>query len=399
MTHRFSTRRSGNDRDRYDFRDRDESSYRNASSEDRDEDNQRTWNDDYQGSSMQMQNQGWRGESDDRDRWASGESERYGGQGDFGRDPMQNRRAGYGLSSNQRNDFGHWDRDQPLQQYPQGQARGFRPSADYRGQGYGGMHGDSQGYGQQQYGYGASSRTGYDASEGQYGHRGYGGSLGGQYGQGEPYQQNQRNQANQQNQMGQYRQRGMGYGMGGAYGRSNYGFDNGRGDQGSFGQGSQGQYGQYGYDLGHFAPTALGGWSLRARGVLGGGGMNSMPQPRRSGKGPKGYKRSDERIREDVCDQLSQNDDVDPSELEVSVSGGEVTLTGTVPERRMKYMVEQIVDRVSGVNEIHNQLRVKSADMAQRESNASSSMQQGRDSAQQHQTTGNENGRRSGMRS
>jgi osmotically-inducible protein OsmY/flavin-binding protein dodecin len=84
---------------------------------------------------------------------------------------------------------------------------------------------------------------------------------------------------------------------------------------------------------------------------------------RRVFRSPKGYKRSDERIREDVCDQLAQHGQLDPSEIEVSVSNGEVTLTGTVPERYMKWQAEQIIDEVGGVNEIHNQLRVQRGEM------------------------------------
>lgn len=57
------------------------------------------------------------------------------------------------------------------------------------------------------------------------------------------------------------------------------------------------------------------------------------------GKGPKGYKRSDERIREDVCDHLSAGW-IDASDIEVSVSEGEVTLSGTVTERRMKHVAD-----------------------------------------------------------
>jgi osmotically-inducible protein OsmY/flavin-binding protein dodecin len=79
----------------------------------------------------------------------------------------------------------------------------------------------------------------------------------------------------------------------------------------------------------------------------------------RSGQGPKGYKRSDERIREDVCDRLGQDWDLDASEVEVSVSNGEVTLAGTINDRQQKFRVEHIADSVSGVNEVHNQLRVK----------------------------------------
>ena len=76
-------------------------------------------------------------------------------------------------------------------------------------------------------------------------------------------------------------------------------------------------------------------------------------------RGPKGYVRSDERIREDVCDELLQMRDLDSSDVEVAVRAGEVVLTGTVPDRSMKYRIEQIADRCAGVVEISNQIRVR----------------------------------------
>jgi hypothetical protein len=86
--------------------------------------------------------------------------------------------------------------------------------------------------------------------------------------------------------------------------------------------------------------------------------FGTQGQPRRTGNAPKGYTRSDERIREDVCDRLSDRWDVDSREIEVAVEKGEVTLRGSVPERSMKFRAESICDSVSGVNEVHNQLRV-----------------------------------------
>jgi osmotically-inducible protein OsmY len=61
--------------------------------------------------------------------------------------------------------------------------------------------------------------------------------------------------------------------------------------------------------------------------AVGGSGMGygnaSQARPsRRSGysrRGPKGYTRSDDRIREDVCDRLSLADDVDASDISVTV--------------------------------------------------------------------------------
>jgi hypothetical protein len=84
------------------------------------------------------------------------------------------------------------------------------------------------------------------------------------------------------------------------------------------------------------------------------------PNRRRSfrGRGPRGYTRSDERIREDVCDRLTE-EDVDVSDVEVRVTKGEVTLSGSVPDRATKREVEGIAERVSGVTDIANQLRVR----------------------------------------
>src|SRR5262249_9623160 len=48
------------------------------------------------------------------------------------------------------------------------------------------------------------------------------------------------------------------------------------------------------------------------------------------GIGPRGYRRSDERIREDVCERFAEHGYLDPSELEVAVHDGEVLLSGTV---------------------------------------------------------------------
>lgn len=90
-------------------------------------------------------------------------------------------------------------------------------------------------------------------------------------------------------------------------------------------------------------------------------GHRVMSKVKRAFRGPKGYKRSDERIREDVNDRLSEQASFDPSEIEVSVSNGEVTLTGSVDSRRNKFMAEEIADDVGGVTEVHNQIRVTRA--------------------------------------
>jgi osmotically-inducible protein OsmY len=77
------------------------------------------------------------------------------------------------------------------------------------------------------------------------------------------------------------------------------------------------------------------------------------------GRGPKGYTRSDERIREDINDRLTDYDYIDASDIEVNVENGEVILTGLVENRYEKRMAEDIVEDVSGVRNVENRIRIK----------------------------------------
>ncbi|MBP2297162.1 BON domain-containing protein [Azospirillum rugosum] len=77
------------------------------------------------------------------------------------------------------------------------------------------------------------------------------------------------------------------------------------------------------------------------------------------GRGPKGYTRSDERIREDINDRLTDDPYLDASDIEVTVSGAEVTLSGSVEDRRAKHRAEDIAESVSGARHVQNNLRVR----------------------------------------
>ena len=79
------------------------------------------------------------------------------------------------------------------------------------------------------------------------------------------------------------------------------------------------------------------------------------------GRGPKDYVRSDERIREDANDRLTEDSWVDASSITVTVQQGEVTLDGTVPARQSKRRAEDIVENISGVKHVQNNLRVAEA--------------------------------------
>ena len=88
--------------------------------------------------------------------------------------------------------------------------------------------------------------------------------------------------------------------------------------------------------------------------------MDRVRSGQHRGKGPKGYSRSDERIKQDVSDQLADDMFVDASEIEITVNQGEVTLTGRVQERSEKRRAEDLVEAISGVKHVENRIRVGS---------------------------------------
>jgi hypothetical protein len=81
-------------------------------------------------------------------------------------------------------------------------------------------------------------------------------------------------------------------------------------------------------------------------------------RPHFVGRGPKGYQRSDDRIKEEICDCMTEDAMLDASEIEVDVRQGEVTLGGSVTSREQKRRAEDVAERISGVRDVTNQLRV-----------------------------------------
>lgn len=87
-------------------------------------------------------------------------------------------------------------------------------------------------------------------------------------------------------------------------------------------------------------------------------GCGPSPEQPQIGKAPKGYVRSDERMKEDICERLASQPQ-DWSDLEVHVADAEVTLVGTVRTREMKHEAERVAASVRGIKDVMNQLRVK----------------------------------------
>ena len=209
----------------------------------------------------------------------------------------------------------------------------------------------------------------------------------------------------QSSQFGEDRQYGQGapYTQGGQYGSSTY-------DRGSYGRGSERDYERRGdehawnrggqsewesgrgerWGQGHgersgqgrewegSGRSSFGGYgtggsgsgrtesgSFGDTGAYGGGAGNSWGRQSFSGRGPKDYKRSDDRIREEISDRLTDDHHVDATEISVQVQGGEVTLTGTVPSRDQKRRAEDLAESISGVREVTNNLRVHRHDQSE----------------------------------
>ncbi|HEX8705992.1 MAG TPA: BON domain-containing protein [Myxococcaceae bacterium] len=100
-------------------------------------------------------------------------------------------------------------------------------------------------------------------------------------------------------------------------------------------------------------------------GMLGAGNYRrGAPMP--TGRGPKGYQRSDDRIREDICDGLMMSW-MNAENVDIQVRNGEVTLTGTVKSRDEKRAIEALAESVLGVKDLINTLRVERRDQPRAE--------------------------------
>jgi hypothetical protein len=114
-------------------------------------------------------------------------------------------------------------------------------------------------------------------------------------------------------------------------------------------------------------PDGRHGWMERAAGEVASWSVErndrSVREPSAgrgmTGRGPRGYVRPDDRIREDVNDRLTDDDYLDATEIEVAVDAGVVTLSGTVEDRWAKRRAEEVAERVRGVTDVLNRIRLE----------------------------------------
>jgi osmotically-inducible protein OsmY len=289
-----------------------------------------------------------------QDWYRSDESRGYGDSGRYGAAPGSiSRQGGYGTSDYDRPQYGggyQHEQSRGIGGYTgSGGAMGYGQYREYGQQGsrsqpgsYGSGFGD---YGSGMGDYRGSSGRGYE-SYGSGSDMGISGE-GSRYGAGGGYGQYPSGYGSQRGGAGY--NAGV-YGGGGGYSAGGFGGGYGGGGQDFSSRSGYAQYPQQGNQYsGYGRPNQDQSWSS----------SNATVGQYRGSRTPKGYTRSDDRIREDVNDRLMQSNDLDPSEIEVQVSSGEVKLTGTVESRHEKFLAEQLAEAVLGVKDIENQLRVQ----------------------------------------
>lgn len=315
--------------------------------------NERNWNDER--NDWQHHDDGVRASSSD---YGQDRSRRHGGERmGPSRSHEQDERTFRQNTSGGSLPRGNWDRERNEGQWGRGEGGHEREH-----HGYGSP--SERGFGAAQYGYGPSG-YGSSSSNAGYGNRGdrWQGSSGygedrwqGSSGYGEDRWQGssdsgergQRYGGDPWQRPGGSGERGQGYSGSQPGGRGFHGV-------GSYFGGNHGSYESSNYNQG----SDFGGPGAGQRGSHRNDEQGLTGQRSHRGVGPAGYSRSDERIKEDVSDALTDHEDVDAKEIEVNVKNGEVTLSGSVDARYMKRLAEDIAERVRGVRDVRNEIRVK----------------------------------------
>jgi osmotically-inducible protein OsmY len=77
------------------------------------------------------------------------------------------------------------------------------------------------------------------------------------------------------------------------------------------------------------------------------------------GRGPANWRRSDERIHEDVCERLTEDRLIDARHIEVAVRDGVVTLSGEAMGATDPRRAEQVARQATGVTDVRVELTVR----------------------------------------
>lgn len=110
------------------------------------------------------------------------------------------------------------------------------------------------------------------------------------------------------------------------------------------GFGPEGDYGEFGRGPAYYGTAHVAAGAGTAR------------RESHAGRGPRNWRRPDERIAEDVNEALTRDPHLDATDIDVRVQDGEVTLLGSVEDRLAKRRAEDDALSCAGVRDVHNRL-------------------------------------------
>lgn len=110
--------------------------------------------------------------------------------------------------------------------------------------------------------------------------------------------------------------------------------------------------------LSHLHGSSEGGLWQRITGVV----ANTLHTEARAEGEQDAIVRSDARLGLDVESALAARGDIDATDIQVTVTAGNVLLEGTVADRRSKHAAEEVAEGVHGVRDVQNRLTVRHDD-------------------------------------
>ena len=81
------------------------------------------------------------------------------------------------------------------------------------------------------------------------------------------------------------------------------------------------------------------------------------------GVGPRGWRRSDETIRDEIAERMAHDEEIDARDVEVTVTAGEVVLQGSVGTRAQRRRAEDVAWSIAGVRDVQNRLGVRAGEL------------------------------------
>ncbi|GEM_PF-4951652 len=129
-------------------------------------------------------------------------------------------------------------------------------------------------------------------------------------------------------------------------------------DAGGFGPSTQGPYGQSAYGRGVYDNRYVPGNNHPYADRAAHNQYNAEHFGPHRGKGPKAFTRTDERLKEHVSELLMEHGEIDATHVVVEVKNGEVSLSGLVEDRFQRRAIEDMVESIYGVKDVHLTLKI-----------------------------------------